>query len=162
MPFKYTLESFHPTADVRPWSGDELKKNTALLNRLVALWGQLDDAEEVYDKPFGLKMHESGPRTDFFRKRILASSGYAIYDGDKAVGFCMVKDSEYENTYFISTLVIDEAYRGQHYGQTLLDYIFQVRKGQHVLLRVSMNNKAGLALYKKCGFVPMTQVMFKK
>ena len=162
MAFKYSLESFHPTGDVRPWTAEDLKKDSALLDRLVELWEQLDDAEDEYDKPFGLRMPDKKGITDFFRKRLLERSGYAIYEGDDVVGFCIVRDAEYENSYFISTLVIDEAHRGKHFGKTLLDYIFQVKKGQHAMLRVSMNNKAGLALYKKCGFIPMSQVMFRK
>ena len=159
---KYALESFHPTADVRPWSSEDLKKDSALLDRFVELWEQLDEAEDEYDKPFGLRMADKKGITDFFRKRLLERDGYAIYEGDKAVGFCIVRDAEYENSYFISTLVIDEEYRGKHYGRTLLDYVFQMNKGRHALLRVSMNNKAGLELYKKCGFIPMSQVMIRK
>ena len=162
MAFKYSLDSFHPVGDVRPWTAEDLKKDSALLDRLVELWEQLDEAEDEYDKPFGLRMPDKKGLTDFFRKRLLERNGYAIYEDDEVVGFCIVREAEYENSYFISTLVIDEVHRGKHYGKTLLDYIFQAKKGQHALLRVSMNNKAGLALYKKCGFIPMSQVMFRK
>lgn len=163
---KFSLESKDassiPVADVRKWSGEDLKKDKSLLDRLVGLWEQLDDAEDEYDKPFGLRMPDKKGLTDFFRKRLLDSHGYVIYDNGKAVGFCMTKQAEYENSYFISVLVIDKAYRGKHFGKTLLEYIFQDKEGQHALLRVSMNNKAGIALYEKCGFIPMSQVMIRK
>lgn len=163
MAFKYSIKSFHPSADVRPWSGKDLKDDKDLLNRLVELWVQLDDAEDDYDKPFGLRMPDKKGIEEFFRSTLLKRSGYAVYEGDVVVGFCIIRDAEYENSYFISTLVVDSAYRGKHYGKTLMDYVLNTaRKGQHALLRVSMNNKAGLALYKKCGFVPMSQVMIRK
>lgn len=164
MAFKYSLEGFHPTADVRPWTSEDLKNDSALLDRFVELWWQLDEAEDKYDKPFGIRLplKNRSEQEKFFRKRLLETSGYAVYEGDQCVGFCMVKPCEYEDSYWISTLVIDEEFRGKHYGSALLSYIASVRKGEHCLLRVSMNNKAGLALYKSQGFVPMTQVMIRK
>ena len=46
MAFKYSLEGFHPTADVRPWTSEDLKNDSALLDRFVELWWQLDEAED--------------------------------------------------------------------------------------------------------------------
>ena len=149
-------------ANVRKWYAEDLKTDNLLLNRLVELWVQLDDAEDQYDKPFGLRMPDKKGITDLFRKRLLNSSGYAIYDEEKVVGFCITKTAEYENSYFISALVIDRAYRGKNYGKSILDYVIQDKKGQNALLRVSTNNRAGIALYEKCGFVPMSQVMIRK
>jgi len=129
---------------------------------MVALWVQLDKAEENYDKPFGLVMAANGDLREFFRTKILASSGYILLDGDKCIGMAFTRKSEYENSYHISVVVIDNSYRGKGYGKKLLSYIIEKHKGQKALLRVSMNNPAGLALYKSLGFVPMTQVMIRK
>ena len=35
MAFKYSLESFHPVGNVRPWTAEDLKKNSALLEKII-------------------------------------------------------------------------------------------------------------------------------
>lgn len=164
MAIKYSVENLQPNVRVRNLTPDLLKKDTALLDKLISLWGQLEAAEEVYDKPFGVQLPEGEQvdATEFFRKRLLKSSGYIITADNECVGMALTKQAEYSNAYFISCFVIDENHRGKHYGTTLLTHILKDKRNQKALLRVSLNNKAGLALYKSVGFVPMTQVMIKK
>ena len=147
--------------EVIPFSPSILKKDAALLDRLVHLWLMLDAEEAKYDAKYGLFFDDPIDLTDLFRKRLLTRSGYYLKYNDEVCGFAIVMDSEYKNAYWLSTLIIDTKYRGKGFGSLFVKTIFELNKPKRAILRVSMNNPAGLALYKKCGFEPISQVMMK-
>ena len=164
MAFKYSMEpsqSSISSVKLLPFSPEVLKKDKDLLQQLAELWMQLDATEAKYDEKFGLFFNEMPNPTEEFKKILLHHSGYYLRLDDKAIGFTVVMDSEYKNAYWLSTLIVDSKYRGMGLGRMLIEQIFDKKKPKRAILRVSINNPAGLALYKKCGFEPISQIMVK-
>ena len=98
----------------------------------------------------------------FFKKHLLESSGYIITADDECVGMALTSPGEYVNSYSIYCFVIDKNHRGKHYGTALMTHVLKDKRNQNALLRVSFNNKAGIALYKSVGFVSMNQTMIHR
>lgn len=163
---KYSCESINSksdkdTPDIVKFNPTVLSKDKVLLDQLVKLWLILDKDEQGYDKKYGLFFDDNSDLSSVFRKKLLHSSGYYLKYNNECVGFALTKDAEYENTYWISCLVIDNKYRGKGWGTLFINEIFSLNKPKRAVLRVSMNNPIGIALYRKCGFEPISQVMLK-
>lgn len=164
MAFKYSMEpsqSSISSVKLLPFSPEVLKKDKDLLKQLTDLWIKLEDAEAKYAEKYGLILEETPDLFEQFKEMLADSSGYYLRLNDKAIGFACVTDCEYENAYWLPTIIVDEKYRGMGLGRKLIEYIFNKNKPKRALLSVSLNNPAGLSLYKKCGFEPVSQMMMK-
>lgn len=164
--FDFSLESLAKEKDsvsCNTFSGSTLKEDKKLLDRLVALWGQLDKVELGFDKASGLSYPRDNWGPKQWTERLMGCPEIAVIkDGETVVGFAMVRNTGDNDDYYISSVVIDGAYRGKGFGERLMEYIVENRPGQIAWLNVNLHNTAALALYKSLGFQPFTQNMFRK
>ena len=127
-----------------------------------------------------LEVHASG-RPDIFKsgtKKYMDDELIEIFNNDKTpvfvaanenneiVGyaFCVFKFTENNNVlkkrkeFYIDDLCVDEKYRGQNIGKSILEYVcdFASNEGFDVItLNVWNLNQSAIKFYEKCGFLPL-------
>ena len=91
--------------------------------------------------------------------------GYIMEDGE-IQGYAMVAKSfstEFgKPCIWIEDLYIQEKYRGQGIGKKFFAFITKKYEDCIFRLEVEEENKAALALYKKCGFIELPYMEMKK
>ena len=77
---------------------------------------------------------------------------YIYHQDEKIIGFCMIEDTIDESSLVL--IYVDEEYRNNHIATRLINHCFSHLKNniKRVILEVSVNNDAAIALYKKMGF----------
>lgn len=127
-----------------------------------------------------LEVHASG-RPDIFKsgtKKYMDDELIEIFNNDKTpvfvaanenneiVGyaFCVFKFTENNNVlkkrkeFYIDDLCVDEKYRGQNIGKSILEYVcdFASNEGfDAITLNVWNLNQSAIKFYEKCGFLPL-------
>ena len=132
------------------------------LKRLIVLAKQLDKAEAGYEGAYGLKPR--GINEDFFTNKLKRQTAYLASDGKGTVGMALSTPSSanYDNAIdYINMVSVDKKHRGQGIGRRLIRAAIRdsIRKNRTVMLRVNVNNPAGLHLYESMGFKPFSQAM---
>ena len=143
---------------------EEVKKDKALLEKLIALQIQLFYASDSYDHVYGLRTRKYTAKEDrdTATRLILQSQIYVVMLGDEIAGMCRVMPAEHLDTIYVGGLVIDERYRGQHLGRRLLEHVIKTNSTKNCELGVMLSNKVGLALYESLGFKPISCFMVRK
>lgn len=84
---------------------------------------------------------------------------FAIYAGDKPVGFTMFafdeEEEDPEGRYWLWRFMIDQKSQGKGYGKAALAEIIRYFRGQNadrIMLSTKPENKVGLNLYHRFGF----------
>lgn len=88
-----------------------------------------------------------------------------VDDKDNVMGyaFCIVQQHINDNiltdikTLYIDDLCVDEAFRGQHIGKQLYDYVYEFAKSNgfyNLTLNVWSCNESAIKFYEKCGLKP--------
>lgn len=127
-----------------------------------------------------LEVHASG-RPDIFKsgtKKYMDDELIEIFNNDKTpvfvaanennkiVGyaFCVFKFTDNNNVlkkrkeFYIDDLCVDEKYRGQNIGKSILEYVcdFASNEGfDAITLNVWNLNQSAIKFYEKCGFLPL-------
>ena len=88
-----------------------------------------------------------------------AARPFAIYAGEKMVGFAMfafdIASSDPDDKYWLWRFMIDKNSQGKGYGAAALEKIIDYFKSQgadHILLSTKASNTAALSLYRKYRF----------
>ena len=88
-----------------------------------------------------------------------AARPFAIYAGEKLVGFCMFafdpEDEDEEDRYWLWRFMIDKTEQGKGYGQAALAEIikyFRQNGADRLYLSTEPENELGLHVYHKAGF----------
>lgn len=159
---KYNLQETLPI--IEKTSGQKLKSNESMLDRLVDLWVQLDDEEDAHDKPLGLAVKPMSDKDlrELFKNKLLKNGDIRVVKlGEQIIGMAIVSTTEFEKCYYISAVIIDKAHRSKGYGKMLMQNIFDSKPGERPMLGVSCGNTGGLSLYKSLGFKPVSMVMLR-
>ena len=147
---------------VVPVSPKNFSTNKQFADEYCRLFMELLDAEEVYNKEYGVK--DAGEVT---KKGILSTAETAVEiymllsDNGTVIGMATVKKSMYEGCWFLSPIVIDKRVRGKGMGRFLLDDVLKRYPKGQMLLRVHADNPAALALYRSLGFSEMSFTMIR-
>lgn len=96
----------------------------------------------------------------------------AVSDEDQVIGyaFCILKETRSENMYprkilYIDDLCVDQTCRGQHVGESLIDYVtdFARQNGcSEITLNVWNGNDKAQGFYEKMGFGVRSLILEKK
>lgn len=167
MGFSFGIENleqpYESYIEIKGFKPETVKADPTMLKKYAELAVLLDTEETAYDAKTGLKI--PGAFTPEMAEKRLGgySSIYFAYDKDgKIVGMLTTKRCEYENAFFVSSLVVDKSARGKGIGSALLMEVIYKHKGEKALLRVSDNNQEAKALYKKLGFKMVSHVMYRE
>jgi len=83
----------------------------------------------------------------------------AIYNDDELVGFLMYLKNYERNELYLCRLMIDQKYQGRGYGKGALDRLKEIamsdEKIKTIKLSTNPENKNGIRIYEKFGFVDM-------
>jgi diamine N-acetyltransferase len=81
---------------------------------------------------------------------------FAIYDGDKMVGFVMFGFDEEDEKYYLGRLMIDEKFQGKGYGKVatleVIERMRQIEDCNEIYLSVVPGNNGAEKLYLNVGF----------
>jgi diamine N-acetyltransferase len=81
---------------------------------------------------------------------------YAVYDGERMVGFVMLGFIRHLNRYYLVRLMIDEKFQGKGFGKAaalaVIEKMKQIEDCREIYLNFVPENKGAEALYKSIGF----------
>lgn len=153
----------------------KLKENRWIYESLLKLIRGLENLHKTFDRKFGMKrgIKDSDFEKWVRRKIMWDSSLYVMFSGEfdgkpdeksnKVLGVCAICDSEYEDSFHITDLVIDKRNRGVGLGRSLIEYAMTDNKGLTPMISVSELNDVAKGLYEKLGFTPIyTSMVLKK
>lgn len=83
----------------------------------------------------------------------------AIYHDEEMVGFLMYTKNYDENELYLCRFMIDQKYQGKGYGKGALDLLKEIAMSDEKINKVKLStnpeNKNGIRIYEKFGFVDM-------
>jgi diamine N-acetyltransferase len=83
----------------------------------------------------------------------------AIYHGEEMVGFLMYTMNYKKNDLYLCRFMIDQKFQGNGYGKAALDILKELAMSDErihtIELSTSPDNKNGIRIYEKFGFVDM-------
>ncbi len=140
---------------------------------IVEIWKEFMDFHAQRDRHFTRSV--DGPRrfADFISGRIVHNASCVVVAerADQVVGYCLAVVSRYPpvfryNTYgTISDLAVNAAYRRQGIGEALVEYActwFAECEIARIELRVATTNEVSTAFWRKMGFRPYVEILYKE
>jgi diamine N-acetyltransferase len=83
----------------------------------------------------------------------------AIYSDEELVGFMMYAMNYEENELYLCRFMVDQKYQGKGYGKAALDQLKAIALGDEKIKQITLStnpeNKNGIRIYEKFGFVDM-------
>jgi diamine N-acetyltransferase len=83
----------------------------------------------------------------------------AIYWDEELVGFMMYEKNYAEHELYLCRFMIDQRYQGKGYGKAALDKLKEIALGDEKIKQITLStnpeNKNGIRIYEKFGFVDM-------
>jgi ribosomal protein S18 acetylase RimI-like enzyme len=139
---------------------------------IVEIWKEFMDFHAVRDRHFTRSVQGHERFADFISGRIVhdASCVVVAEQAQKVVGYCLAVLSHYPpvflyDTYgMISDLAVSASHRRQGIGQALVEHAlawFAERKISRIELRVAITNEISMAFWRKMGFNPYVEILYK-
>lgn len=140
---------------------------------IVDIWKEFMDFHAVRDRHFTRSTDGHERFADFISGRIVheASCVLVAEQMEQVVGYCLAVISHYPPVFLydtygaISDLAVRASKRRQGIGQALVNHAlawFAAHDISRVELRVAISNEASMAFWRKMGFVPYVEMLYKE
>ena len=158
------------------YKGDGLrirKANQEDTRAIVELWKELMDFHKERNRHFTRSADGHKRFAEFISGRMVHEKSCVLVaeQRDEIVGYCLATISKYPPVYehqeygAIFDLALTENYRRKGIGQALVEAALQWFSEQEihrVEVRVATSNEISTAFWKKIGFVPYLEVIYKE
>jgi ribosomal protein S18 acetylase RimI-like enzyme len=158
------------------YEGDGLRIRKATqedTRAIVELWKEMMDFHRERDRHFTRSVDGHERFAEFVSGRIVSETSCVLVAEQQCeiVGYCLATLSkfppvfEYQKYGAIFDLAVTENYRKKGIGQALVEAAVQWLSEQEihrVEVRVATSNKVSIAFWKKIGFVPYLEVVYKE
>ena len=158
------------------YEGDGLRIREAIqedTRAIVELWKELMDFHKERDRHFTRSVDGHERFAEFVSGRIASETSCVLVakQQNEIVGYCLATISKFPPVYehqeygAIFDLAVTENYRKKGIGQALVEAALQWFSEQEihrVEVRVATSNEISTAFWKKIGFVPYLEVVYKE
>ena len=158
------------------YEGDGLRIRKAIqedTRAIVELWKELMDFHKERDQHFTRSADGHKRFAEFVSGRMVHETSCVLVaeQQDEIIGYCLATISKYPPVYeyqeygAIFDLAITEKYRRKGIGQALVEAAlqwFSEQKIRRVEVRIATSNEVSTAFWKKIGFVPYLEVVYKE
>ena len=140
---------------------------------IVEIWKEFMDFHARRDRHFTRSVDGHQRFADFISGRIVhdASCVVVAQRTEQVAGYCLAVISRYPPVFLydtygtISDLAVSAAYRRQGIGEALMEYAcawFAEREIARIELRIATTNEVSTAFWRKMGFSPYVEILYKE
>ncbi len=140
---------------------------------ICALWKELMDFHKGRDRHFTRSADGHERYAEFISGRISSGTSCVLVaeQRDEIVGYCLASVSKFTPVYehqeygMIFDLAVTENCRRRGIGQALVEEVlrwFSEQNIHRVEVRVATSNEISMSFWKKMGFVPYIEIVYKE